>query len=39
MRKRNSGHIVNISSASGYLPFPGMTDYTASKGAIVKYKI
>ncbi len=35
MQDRNSGHIVNIASAAGLTPNPGMTVYAASKWAAV----
>ena len=35
MMERNSGHIINITSAAGLTPNPGMTVYTASKWAAV----
>ncbi|KRX06752.1 hypothetical protein PPERSA_09154 [Pseudocohnilembus persalinus] len=37
MVKNNKGHIVNMSSASGYLPFMTMSDYSASKGGIINF--
>ena len=37
MMKRNSGHIVNIASASGLLGVPRQTDYCATKFAVVGY--
>lgn len=33
MIERDSGHIVTIASVAGVSPFPGMTDYVASKHA------
>jgi len=35
MTERESGHIVNIASAAGLMPNPGMTVYAASKWAAV----
>lgn len=35
MMERNSGHIINITSAAGLTPNPGMTVYAASKWAAV----
>jgi len=32
--KRQEGHIVNISSLGGFMPFPGQTIYGASKAAL-----
>ncbi|BBO74188.1 NAD(P)-dependent oxidoreductase [Desulfosarcina widdelii] len=37
MMTRNSGHIVNIASASGLLGVPRQTDYCATKFAVVGY--
>ncbi len=37
MMKRNEGHIVNISSAMGLTAVPRMSDYVASKFAIIGY--
>ena len=37
MMERNSGHIVNIASASGLLGVPRQTDYCATKFAVVGY--
>ncbi len=34
MRTRRSGCIINISSQSGYLTYPGMTHYSGSKHAL-----
>ena len=34
MLKRNSGHIVNMSSASSVLPFPGLTGYISAHAAM-----
>ncbi len=32
--KKDSGHIVNVSSMGGFFPFPGQTIYGASKSAL-----
>lgn len=32
--KKNEGHVVNISSMGGFIPFPGQTFYGASKAAV-----
>ena len=37
MMKKNSGHIVNVASASGLLGVPRQTDYCATKFAVVGY--
>jgi len=37
MMARNSGHIVNIASASGLLAVPRLSDYCATKFAVVGY--
>ncbi|WP_096199154.1 SDR family oxidoreductase [Bacillus sp. FJAT-45350] len=37
MRKRSKGRIVNISSISGKIAFPGMSAYAASKHAVEAY--
>jgi all-trans-retinol dehydrogenase (NAD+) len=37
MMKRNSGHIVNVASAMGLAAAPLMSDYTASKFAMVGF--
>lgn len=34
MRERRSGHIINISSVSGMVGFPGLSAYSASKFAV-----
>ncbi|WP_028400522.1 oxidoreductase [Ectobacillus panaciterrae] len=34
MRKQRSGHIINISSISGLIAFPGLSPYVASKHAL-----
>lgn len=34
---RNSGHIVNIASASGFVPVPSLTTYAASKWACLGF--
>jgi NAD(P)-dependent dehydrogenase (short-subunit alcohol dehydrogenase family) len=34
MRKRRSGHIINITSMGGYITFPGIGIYNASKFAL-----
>lgn len=37
MLERNSGHIINISSASAFVGVPKMCDYSASKAAILNF--
>lgn len=37
MRKRGSGHIINVSSFAGKYPFPGNTAYIAAKHAAVGF--
>lgn len=37
MLARNSGHIVNIASASGFVPVPRLTTYAASKWACLGF--
>ena len=37
MDRRNSGHIVNIASASAYTGVPQLSDYAASKAAIANF--
>ena len=37
MVERNSGHVVQISSASGLVGVPKLSDYTASKAAILSF--
>lgn len=34
MRQRKSGHIVNITSAAGFLPWPGSTGYAVARWAM-----
>ena len=36
MKDRSSGHIVNISSYTGLDALPGLSDYAASKAAIIR---
>jgi short-subunit dehydrogenase len=35
MRRRGVGHVINIASASGLMPVPGIATYSATKHAIV----
>jgi short-subunit dehydrogenase len=37
MLKRNQGHIINIASASSFLPNPRMSVYAASKAAVLSW--
>ncbi|MDP8244242.1 MAG: SDR family NAD(P)-dependent oxidoreductase [Candidatus Hinthialibacter antarcticus] len=37
MKKQQSGHIINISSISGYVPLPGGSGYAASKYAVTGF--
>lgn len=37
MLRRGSGHIVQISSVSGVVPFPGLTAYAGTKAAITHF--
>jgi NAD(P)-dependent dehydrogenase (short-subunit alcohol dehydrogenase family) len=37
MRRRGSGHVINIASASGLMPVPGIATYSATKHAIVGF--
>lgn len=37
MQKRDSGHIVNMTSIAGYTAFPGATAYIASRTAMVGF--
>jgi len=39
MRTQGSGHIVNVSSIQGIVPFAGSTPYCASKHAVVGYTL
>lgn len=39
MRDQGSGHIVNLSSVQGIVPFAGSTPYCASKHAVVGYSL
>jgi len=36
MKKRNSGHILNVASISGFMPGPLMATYYATKGYVVR---
>ena len=36
MKDRSSGHIVNISSCTGLDALPGLSDYAATKAAIIR---
>jgi len=38
MKRRNSGHIVTIASAGGFVGAPGMSAYTASKFAAIGFE-
>jgi NADP-dependent 3-hydroxy acid dehydrogenase YdfG len=35
MRRQGSGHVINVSSAAGRIPFPGIGAYSATKAAVV----
>ena len=37
MRRRGVGHVINIASASGLMPVPGIATYSATKHAIVGF--
>ena len=37
MLQENHGHIVAVASIVGCLGFPGMTEYAASKGAVISF--
>lgn len=37
MRARGSGHIINIASASGIMPVPGIATYSATKHAVLGF--
>jgi short-subunit dehydrogenase len=37
MKEQQSGHIINISSISGYVPLPGGSGYAASKYAVTGF--
>lgn len=39
MREQGDGHIVNLSSVQGIVPFAGSTPYCASKHAVVGYSL
>lgn len=39
MRTQHAGHIVNVSSVQGIVPFAGATPYCASKHAVVGYSL
>lgn len=35
MRREGSGHVINVASAAGRIPFPGIGAYSATKAAVV----
>ncbi len=35
MRRQGSGHVINVASAAGRIPFPGIGAYSATKAAVV----
>ena len=37
MANTNHGHILNVSSMSGYIPPAGLADYAASKSGIIAF--
>jgi all-trans-retinol dehydrogenase (NAD+) len=37
MIKENKGHVVTVASTASYISVAGMTDYTASKAAVLSF--